>query len=308
MAAARRRSNGWQDTMKSSLRRSAGVPGDQLGFTLIEIAVVMVIIGLLAVGGVSLMRLLTERKARNEALAYLKETQTALIGFAERTGRLPYADGDGDGLENNGATAGALPYRTLQLGPADPYKRPLHYALNPNLGTSRTASCAALRTGLTGAPQAVDADGAPAAFPTAAVLVSAGPMDADGDGNVFDDLAVGTHQGDNTDGTPNYLRHPPVAGFDDLVVYLGGNELYSSLCEYLSLAVNNHSGSLVYVYDVNQGSDLGSLTTGNSTVYTVLSGSRLELRSGSGGGGSLVSSNPPTPIALAGRGLTITLP
>jgi len=43
-------------------------------------------------------------------------------------------------------------------------------------------------------------------------------------------------------------------------------------------------------------------------VYTVLSGSRLELRSGSGGSGSLVASNPPTPIALAGRGVTITLP
>jgi type II secretory pathway pseudopilin PulG len=275
---------------------------------LIEIAIVMVIIGLLAGGGVSLIRMLTERKARNEALSYLKETYTALLGFAERTGRLPYVDSDGDGVENNGVTSGTLPYRTLQLAPTDPYKRPLRYALNPNLGANRATACSALRAGLIGAPQIVDSDGTPAAFPIAAVLVSAGPMDADGDGNVFDDLAVGTHQGDNTDGTPNYLRHPPVAGFDDLLAYLGGNELYSGLCEYLSLAVNNHSGSLVYVYDANQGSDLGSLAAGSSSVYTVLSGSRLELRSGSGGGGTLVASSPPTPIALAGRGVTITLP
>jgi type II secretory pathway pseudopilin PulG len=275
---------------------------------LIEIAIVMVIIGLLAGGGVSVMRLLTERKARNEALAYLKETHTALFGFAERTGRLPYADSDGDGVENNGVYSGTLPYRTLQVAPTDPYKRPLRYALNPNLGANRASACSALRVGLTGAPQIVDADGTPAAFPIAALLVSAGPMDADGDGNVFDDLAVGTHQGDNTDGTPNYLRHSPVAGFDDLLAYLGGNELYIGLCEYLSLAVNNHSGSLVYVYDANQGSDLGSLSAGSSNVYSVLSGSRLELRSGSGGGGTLVASNPPTPIALAGRGVTITLP
>lgn len=267
----------------------------------------MVIIGLLAGGGVSLMRMLTERKARNEALAYLKETHTALLGFAERTGRLPYADSDGDGVENNGVYSGALPYRSLQVAPTDPYKRPLRYALNPNLGANRASACSALRAGLTGAPQIVDADGTPAAFSIAALLVSAGPMDADGDGNVFDDLAVGTHQGDNTDGTPNYLRHPPVAGFDDLLAYLGGNELYACLCEYLSLAVNNHSGSLVYVYDANQGSDLGSLAAGSSNVYSVLSGSRLELRSGSGGG-TPVASNPPTPIALAGRGVTITLP
>jgi len=294
--------------MKASLRMPLRTHGDQRGFTLIEIAVVMVIIGLLAGGGVSLMRLLTERKARNEALTYLKETRATLIGLAERTGRLPYADSDGDGLENNGVTIGALPYRTLQVAPIDPYKRPLRYAINPNLGVNRASSCSALRAGLTGVPQTMDADGAPAAFPIAAILVSAGPMDADGDGNGFDDLSVGTHQGDNTDGIPNYLRHPPVAGFDDLVIYLGGNELYSSICEYLTLAVNNHSAATVYVYETTQGTDLGNLAAGNSSVYTVLSGSRMELRSGSGGGGNVVASNPPTPIALAGRGVTITLP
>ncbi len=294
--------------MNPPIRLSIRIRANQRGFTLLEIAVVMVIIGLLAGSGVSLMRVLTERKARNEALSYLKDTHTSLIVFAERTGRLPYADSDGDGLENNGTASGTLPYRTLLTAPTDAYKRPLRYAINPNLGVNRTSACSALRTGLAGTPLVVDADGAAASFPIAAVLVSAGPMDADGDGNVFDDLAAGTHQGDNTDGTPNYLRHPPVAGFDDLVDYLGGNELYSSLCEYLSLAVNNHSGSVVYVHDVNQGSDLGSLAGGNSAVYTVLSGSLLVLCSSSGGCATPIASNPPTPIALAGRGLTITLP
>jgi hypothetical protein len=255
-----------------------------------------------------MMRMLTERKARTETLTYLKDIQTALIAYAERTGRLPWADSDGDGLENNGVATGTLPYQTLQAAPTDTYKRPLRYALNTNLATNRAISCSALRSGLALAPQVVDADGSGAAFPIAAILISAGPMDADSDGNVFDDLAAGTHQGDNTDGTPNYLRHPPVTGFDDLVIYLGGNELYSCACEYLSLAVNNNpSGPVVYVYDVNQNLDLGSLAAGGSAVYTVLSGTRLELRSGPGGGGSLVASNPPTPIALAGRGLTITL-
>ncbi|HWR90943.1 MAG TPA: type II secretion system protein, partial [Desulfobacterales bacterium] len=62
--------------MKAPFRAGSGGRGDQRGFTLIEIAVVMVIIGLLAGGGVSLMRMLTERKARNDALAYLKETHS----------------------------------------------------------------------------------------------------------------------------------------------------------------------------------------------------------------------------------------
>jgi prepilin-type N-terminal cleavage/methylation domain-containing protein len=42
--------------------------GHEAGFTLIEIAIVMVIIGLLAGGGVSLMGMLSERKARNETV------------------------------------------------------------------------------------------------------------------------------------------------------------------------------------------------------------------------------------------------
>jgi hypothetical protein len=154
----------------------------------------------------------------------------------------------------------------------------------------------------------VDADGATTPFPVAAIIVSAGPMDSDRDGNVFDRLATGTHQGNNTNGQPNYLKHPPVAGFDDLVIYIGPNELYTYLCEYSSLAVNNNSASAVYVYETGQSTDLGSVPAGGSRSFNVLSSSSVELRSGPGGSGTIVSTTPPTPIALAGRGVTIALP
>lgn len=285
-----------------------GPGGAERGFTLIEIAVVLVIIGLLAGGGVSLMRVLTERKARSEAAVYLQNAQQAILGHAERTGRLPWADTDGDGVENSGAAGGGLPHATLQVAPRDPYKRALRYALNANLGVNRSQGCAALRAGLSGAPLVIDADGSAAALPVAAVLISAGPMDADNDGNGFDRLAAGGHQGDNTDGQPNYLRHPPVAAFDDLVVYTGGNELFAALCEYLSIAVNNHTGAAAYVHDAGQGIDLGSVPAGGARTYTVLSGAAIELRSAPGGSGAVLASTPPTPLALAGRGLTVTLP
>ncbi len=134
-------------------------------------------------------------------------------------------------------------------------------------------------------------------------------MDLDSDGDVFDAITSGSHQGDNTDGTPNYIRHPPIDTFDDLVFYIGGNELYGNLCEYLTLAVNNGTGEpTAYVRDTNQGIDLGSIGGGNSALYEIISGARIEIWSSAGGGGSIILSDPPTPICLAGNDFTITIP
>jgi len=284
------------------------------GFTLLEIAIVMVIIGLLTGGGVSLMKMLTERKARNETVTYLQQVRAALVSYAVRNGRLPWADGSTagsvDGLEDAGATNGFLPYRTLQMVPSDPYKRILRYEVNANLATNRPTACGALNTGLPASarPLVMDADGAAAAFNVAVVLVSAGPMDADGNGNAFDDLNSGGFQGNNAGGSPNYLRHPPAPDFDDLTLYIGGNELFGEMCEFVDLAVNNTSGARVYVYDVNQGADIGSVDHNDSALYPVISGTRIEVRTAAHRGGTIVSpSSPPTPVILAGHGATINL-
>ena len=279
------------------------------GFTLLEIAIVMVIVGLLTGGGVSLMKMLTERKARNETMEYLQQARSALISFAESQGRLPWADSNADGLENNGSANGTLPYLTLQMTPADPYKRVLHYEINTNLAASRNATCAALRSGLTVRPLVMDGDGAGTAFNVALVLVSAGPMDADNNGNAFDAYNSGTHQGNNVSGIPNYLRHAPVPTFDDLTVSVGPNELSGLVCEYLTLAVNNASGDTVYVHDATRSVDLGHIDDGQSALYdAIISGTRIEVRTAANGVGNIVSpSTPVTPVILAGQDATINL-
>jgi len=105
------------------------------------------------------------------------------------------------------------------------------------------------------------------------------------------------------------LRHPPNDTFDDLAVYIGDHEIYDRICEYLVLAVNNNSGSTVHVYDQTEGSDLGSIPSGGLPGrYDILSGTRIEIRSAAGGGGMIVSSTPPTPTLLAGKGHTIDIP
>jgi len=284
---------------------------NQQGFTLLEIAIVMIIIGILTGGGISLMKILTERKARNATMTHLQQTRSALINFSVINGRLPFADNDGDGIENNMATNGALPYLTLQMQPSDSYKRFLRYEVNAGLIIDRAGTCSALRNGLNPGdrPRVVDADGSGTAFEVAAVLSSAGPMDANGNGNPFDALTGGTHQGNNVSGTPNYLRHPPVATFDDLTTYIGGYEIVGQVCEYLDLSVTNNTGSMVHVYDVNQASDIGSVSGGDSEPYTVISGTRIELRDAANGSGSVINpTTPQTPIVLVGQSYPMTVP
>jgi prepilin-type N-terminal cleavage/methylation domain-containing protein len=293
--------------MKSPFPRLSRRLAKRHGFTLIEMAIVMIIIGVLAGGGTFVMGMLTERKARNESIDYLHQAKEALISYASTQGMLPSADTDQDGT-GDGATAGGFPYLDLKLRPTDFYKRVLRYELNPNLSSDLQATCSALRTGLAGSPRVVDGDGSSTAFPVAAVLVSAGPMDADGNGSNFDRINSGSHQGNNATGAPNYLRFPPTDTFDDLIVYIGEHELYSELCEYLSLAVINSSTSTVYVYNHTAGSNLGALIAGGSGSYQVLSGTRVSVRDANNGGGSPVASIPDTPIFVAGRGYTIDVP
>lgn len=280
----------------------------QQGFTLIEIAIVMVIIGFLTGAGISIMGILTKKKARNEAIDSLRQAKSTLISYANINGRLPWADSDADGNENAGATSGTFPYLTLRVGPTDSFKRVFKYEINANLGTDRPTGCNAIGGGLSGAPTVVDYDGSTTAFSVAAILISAGPMDADSDGNVFDDIAAGTHQGDNTGGIPNYLRYPATDDFDDLVVYIGDVELFGEMCGNPVLAVRNTSGATVYVYDQTQGSDIGILNNGDLNSYRIISGKRIEIRDTAGGGGNIVLSTPVTPLIVAGAGSTITIP
>ena len=201
---------------------------------MIEIAIVMIIIGLLAGGGISLISILTERKARNETIDYLKQAKEALISFTIANGRLPCADINGDGVEdplNASHFLGSIPYQTLEIMPTDPYKRTLKYHIYSQMKEDRPSCCSLIDDGMSvGSPPAVvDADGTTTAFQVAAVIISSGPADADNDNDVFDAVS-GAYSGDNSSGNPNYIRHPPLDNiFDDMAVYVTGNEIRQAL-------------------------------------------------------------------------------
>ena len=107
-----------------------------LGFTLIELAIAIAIIGLLL--GALLVPLATHSHAsKNRATERdLKEIKQALIGFAISTGRLPCPDTTGNGLENRPvppdcvALEGNLPWSTLGVAAVDPWGYMFRYRVN----------------------------------------------------------------------------------------------------------------------------------------------------------------------------------
>ncbi|MBF0582691.1 MAG: hypothetical protein HQL80_00505 [Magnetococcales bacterium] len=87
----------------------AGLPaaaggGKSLGFTLLEIALVLLIVSLLLVSGIASLSSQRENSQREKVQLYLEGMREALIGYAVRNGRLPCPDTDFDGFGN--VTAG----------------------------------------------------------------------------------------------------------------------------------------------------------------------------------------------------------
>lgn len=114
-----------------SVRVRADMRRNEVGFTLVELAMVLVILALL--GGSMLVPLASRIEARDRqaALERLRDIQQALAGFAIIHGRLPCPSTEADpvdpryGVEDtapcNFSIEGRLPWRTLALPATDPW-------------------------------------------------------------------------------------------------------------------------------------------------------------------------------------------
>lgn len=111
------------------------------GFSLVELAVVLVVFGLMLGGLLMLLRAQAATNGVQQAQRQLREARQALIGFAAINGRLPcpappnLASGaPGAGIEAaptaagcSGGPEGVLPWATLGLPETDPWGRRLRY-------------------------------------------------------------------------------------------------------------------------------------------------------------------------------------
>lgn len=123
----------------------------QSGFTLIEIAVVLIIIGIVLGGFLMPLGAQIEKGQRKATQKNLLAIEEALLGFAMANNRLPCPDIDNDGQEDRSGSPlrcddaqGKLPYTTLATASADAWGQAFTYHVSPKFADDQAGTgCAA---------------------------------------------------------------------------------------------------------------------------------------------------------------------
>lgn len=216
------------------------------GFTLTELAIVLVIVSLLAGGLMMSIGAQMELKDRAETQQRLQDARDALLGYAATHSAadgkpyLPCPDTDGDGLENRSGTTctsddGVLPWNNLGVAALDAWGNRFRYHIHNNfsrtdVGITLTTSAPNLQI----CDQAACSSTVATALP--AIIISHGKngFGAVNAANTANPAPPGADEIENTNGNRNFVSHTPTpAGsdneFDDMVTWLSPNILYNRL-------------------------------------------------------------------------------
>lgn len=212
----------------------------QRGFTLIELAMVMFVVALL-IGGM-LLPLSAQRDLRNsgDTEKALGEIREALIGFAASHSAadgkpyLPCPDTNDDGVEDRAGNVctnqeGRIPWVDLGLGQTDAWNNRFRYRVTPAFSNNAIGFALTSTSTLRVCTDSTCAATVATAVP--AVIVShgnngAGAFNTAGGTNA---VATDANELENTDGDNDFVSKTPDLGYDDLVIWLSPNILFSRM-------------------------------------------------------------------------------
>lgn len=219
-------------------------PNYHKGFTLFELAIVLIIISILAGGLFVSLGAQIEQQQRHATQQTLNDIRDALLGFAashyatDGKPYLPCPDTDGDGIENrNGVLctqySGQIPWSDLGLGNQDAWGNRFDYrvekAFSQRDNGFTLASNATIKVCEQATCTTVLGNGLPL------VILSHGPngLGATNSQNKLLPAAVSADEIENTNADAIFVSHTPTPigtnEFDDLLVWLSPNTLYNRM-------------------------------------------------------------------------------
>ncbi len=196
------------------------IKSDSLGFTLIEMAVVLVIVGIIISIVATVLPSLIKSSRVKKARAILEQVDYAVQGYVAANGRLPFADKGTSGKEDSETPTyfGNLPFITLGLSSGDDaWGNRLKYGVNKDLTTTNAGNLGlALKTACSDDPVNpeklhVNINGTLTHM--AYLIVSGGSKDEDGVGGLFDGL---NRINDAVYDDPNRIIES--GAYDDLII------------------------------------------------------------------------------------------
>lgn len=217
----------------------------QHGFTLVELAVVLVIISLLAGGLMMTVGAQMDLRYRNETLQQLQDARDALLGYAASHSAtdgkpyLPCPDTDLNGIEEARiagvcpSNEGFFPWSDLGLGAQDAWGNRLRYRVDPDFSNSASGFTLGKLGNLRICDQAACTTTVATGLPIVILSHGKNGYGATNSGNAVNLVPSGADEIENTDNDGDFVSHTPTpAGaneFDDLVVWLSPNILYNRL-------------------------------------------------------------------------------
>ncbi len=222
------------------------------GFSLIEISIVLVILGLLLSLTLSPLAVQRELTARSNTQNLLEQAKEALIGYTVMQGYMPCPDTDAvpDGIENRksdgsgncSASEGILPWNSLGIDATDAWQHYLRYRVDSTFANNAHLFSIADANGASSMDILGDAGSALISSTSrpAAIVLSHG---ANGWGSINTNTSASSNKMpapksadelENADGDASFVSRAPSAKdssneFDDMVVWISPKVLINRM-------------------------------------------------------------------------------
>lgn len=210
----------------------------QSGFSLAELAIVLLIVALLLGGLLPALSGKLDQQRRNDTRKQLDEISAALLGYAasQQPPRLPcpasptIATGSANaGVANCTLTSGVAPWATLGTSETDAWGRRFTYSVTSSVAGPFTTSFSLVSTGNLNVLNKAGGNNIATSVP--AVLVSHGPNGKGAYTPQGTQIATSADadEAENSNSNATFVSHESTTAFDDLVIWLSPNTLFNRM-------------------------------------------------------------------------------